>query len=125
MLHCDTTVPKTTANISNGQSDNSRCCYVCLQLFSHVTCTKNMAMEKLSTPIDLISVVGVDHLQKIRSIMAELHLAASVSGSWYYEGSLSHCQDLLVYLNRIAPSLIIDVVRNTSAFVAMISHNAY
>lgn len=123
MLHCDTIVPETTANLYIGQSDKLRCCYVFLPLFSHVTYTKNMAMEKLSTPIDLISVVGVDHLQKVRSIMAKLHLAASVSGSWYYEGSLSHCPDLLGYLNTIAPSLIIDVVSNTSAFVAMISHN--
>lgn len=57
--------------------------------------------------------------------MAEMHLAASVSGSWYYELSLSHCHDLLEYLNRIAPSLIIDFVSNISAFVAMISPNVY
>lgn len=123
MLHCDTIVPETTVNLSNGQSDNLRCCYVFLQLFSHVTYTKNTAMEKLSTPAVLTSVVREDHLQKVWSIMAGLHLAASVSGSWYHEGSLSHCHDLLVYLNRIVPSLII--VSNTSAFVVVISHNVY
>lgn len=40
--------------------------------------------------------------------MAKLHLAASVSGSWYV-GSVSHCYGLLGHLNRTEPLLIILV----------------
>lgn len=45
----------------------------------------------------LFFAVGEAQVKTITRMMVELHLAASVSGSW---NMLAHCDDLLVHINR-------------------------